>query len=369
MLDAMRAPAGELPGRRRAGRSSRRDGIPEPAGAQPRPARAPTAAAARAAHRRRGARARWSAVQAQEPHAGYYGLWSRARGLRARGADAHDGGPRGGADVAHAGDDPSCDGARRARPAAGRAIGAGADLERAARPPAARRRGRRRRDRGGPRRAHRARPQRRGAQRLVAERWPERGATASPTPSASTSRSCICRHAGSGAASAAPPAALEAWLGEPVATARRDETILRYLAAFGPATAADVTWSGLDRRREAVDRLRPRLRTFQDERGRELLDVPAARCRTRNVRPGALPAVVRQRVPLPQGPLAHHPARIRAPEHRRHQPPGGAGGRLRARFWRIEDSRLHVEPIEPLSRRDGGAVQEEGERLLAFAAR
>ena len=73
---------------------------------------------------------------------------------------------------------------------------------------------------------------------------------------------------------------IDVWLGaEPEeATAETAEAlVLRYLAAYGPAATADIrAWSGLAGLPAVVARLRPRLRTFHDERGRTLLDVPGA---------------------------------------------------------------------------------------------
>ncbi|MFD5831931.1 winged helix DNA-binding domain-containing protein, partial [Lentzea sp. NPDC060358] len=53
--------------------------------------------------------------------------------------------------------------------------------------------------------------------------------------------------------------------------------VLRYLAAYGPATTADIrAWSGLAGLPAAVKALRGDLVTYRDERGRLLLDLPDA---------------------------------------------------------------------------------------------
>jgi len=70
----------------------------------------------------------------------------------------------------------------------------------------------------------------------------------------------------------------EAWLGRPVsADPAPDALVLRYLAAFGPATPADFqAWSGLKGAKAAFVQLADRLAVLTDERGRTLYDLPDA---------------------------------------------------------------------------------------------
>ncbi|GGQ42403.1 hypothetical protein BKA00_001228 [Actinomadura coerulea] len=167
----------------------------------------------------------------------------------------------------------------------------------------------------------------------------------------------------------------DTWLGSgPNAENAVDELMLRYLAAYGPASAADAqTWSGLSSTGEALERLRPSLRTFTDDKGRELFDLPDA------PRPGEDgPAPARFLPEFDSLVLAHADRRrIIADEHR----PMLTTKNLRVRavflwdgfargIWETEYKRkvatLRMRPFEALPRTAVKELSTEGEAMLRF---
>ena len=178
-----------------------------------------------------------------------------------------------------------------------------------------------------------------------------------------------------GASGQARHTSLGAWLGkEPADDATPDTLIVRYLRAFGPATVADArTWSRLTGLREVFERLRPGLRTFRDEKGRELFDVPD----------GALPD---PETPAPPRFLPEYDNILLSHEDRSRVVPGdfarapnsaitGTFGTVLVdgfvgAIWKMSrrdgKAQLRIESAVPLGRRDMDAVAEEGARLIAF---
>jgi hypothetical protein len=170
------------------------------------------------------------------------------------------------------------------------------------------------------------------------------------------------------------PAALvpaEFWLGRSFAAGiSLEELVRRYLAAYGPALVADMQmWCGLTRLGEVFERMD--LRTFRDESGRVLYDLPDA------PRPSPDVAAPPRFLPEYDNLLLSHADRTRFGTRRVPLPPGNGGrcgellsdGFYRA-DWEIvrtgDAAVLHVRPFEALPAPD--AIVTEGLRLLEFAA-
>ena len=159
-----------------------------------------------------------------------------------------------------------------------------------------------------------------------------------------------------------------------------ERLVRRYLGAFGPATAADLSqWSGV-----AVGKLRPGiaaveatgdLRWFNDERGRELLDLEGAPLPDPDT-----PAPPRL-LPMWDSPLLAFADRTRliSDEDRRvviarngdTLPTFTVDGLVAGLWWAEAEqggrTRIVIKPFRPpLRRADARALEQEGERLAAL---
>lgn len=214
--------------------------------------------------------------------------------------------------------------------------------------------------------------------RRLAERWPDRDPAA--LAQVARARLGLVQVPPRGVWGRSGPAAhttVERWLDRPLAAAPSPEgLVLRYLAAFGPASVADAqAWSGLTRLGDAFERLRPDLLAFTDEHGRELFDLPDA------PRPDPdTPAPVRLLYDYDNLLLAHadhgrfHPGKGTPPARDREgRVPGSVlvDGVVRG-TWTLtrvgRDTTLTVTPTGRLTRADQQAITAEATALLEFAA-
>lgn len=167
----------------------------------------------------------------------------------------------------------------------------------------------------------------------------------------------------------------ETWIGKSLkGKPAPDRLALRYLAAFGPATAADFqTWSGLQGGQALFDGLRAKLMSFEDERGRELFDLADA------PRPGARASAPPRFLPEFDNLLLAHKDRSRviADEHR--SAVFTKNLRVRATFlvdglaagtWVVERKKraaaLQLTPFDKLSKAAVKELTTEGDKLLRF---
>lgn len=154
----------------------------------------------------------------------------------------------------------------------------------------------------------------------------------------------------------------------------REALALRYLAAFGPANAADLReWSGVPEWKPVLDRLRPRLLALRTEDGRELLDLPDA------PRPGGDVKAPARFLPDFDNLLLGHADRTRVMPPSARPAFAAKNGMVPgavlvdgfvAATWRAavkgRVASLTVKPLGKLGRAHRAELEAEGEALLAF---
>ena len=154
-------------------------------------------------------------------------------------------------------------------------------------------------------------------------------------------------------------------------TLARAELVRRYLAAFGPASRADLAdWSGMrvSDLADALDSLEP-LRRFRDERGRELLDLARA-----PLPEAGTPAPVRF-LPKWDNVLLGFADRTRVLPEEYRKTVIAKNGDVAQTFlvdgvvagtWRQEKGKVTLAPFAPLPRPARREAEEEAARLSEF---
>lgn len=167
----------------------------------------------------------------------------------------------------------------------------------------------------------------------------------------------------------------EEWLGRPLPEADPADLVRRYLAAFGPATAADVqAWSGVRGLAGAVAALGDDVVALAGEDGREYLDLAGAPRPAEDV-----PAPARLLPEFDSLVLAHKDrTRVVSDAHR----PALVTKNLRVKaavlldgevagIWTLGRTRrvatVTVQPFARLTARDRRALEAEAARVVAFA--
>ena len=163
------------------------------------------------------------------------------------------------------------------------------------------------------------------------------------------------------------------FLSSPEGTATEpDELVMRYLAAFGPASPRDAqAWSGLTGMPLVFERLRPRLRAFKDQQGRDLFDITDVEYPDEDV-----PAPVRFLPDYDNVCLGHADrTRIVSDADRKRAGIGTAvllvHGFARA-TWKLERTRetatVYVDEFEPFSKLELSEIEAEAHGLMSFLA-
>lgn len=165
----------------------------------------------------------------------------------------------------------------------------------------------------------------------------------------------------------------ERWLRKRLARPSPEATVMRYLAAFGPASVMDAqAWSGLTKLGAVFEALRSKLVTFRDEKGRELFDLPDA------PRPDADTSAAPRFLPVYDNVTLGFANRDRIITR---GPPRAVPQSVNVRaflidgfvagFWKLDEAKgtatLTLEPFAKLRKADERALVAEGRKLLEFS--